>query len=212
MLYGSAHRKAHVQVLLTAEPADGNERINVFQHRVEEASVPPELGRPLAVQGTGKAAFVVAGNPVKFPQYVHGAHQPVLVHGIELDAGPVAEGGGAYQRHIVVIDYIELTFVQYLTQTGGLQSRVASLLGDQRREHPRPALEAVDGDVGMVRVAALGTGAPGRYAAVGVDAVHYLDMMPLPGQGVGQPVDEHSIAAEEVGRIECGDHAKSKRS
>ena len=97
----------------------------------------------------------LARSAVKSEKNVGWTDQPVLVHRVKLDTTPVFEDfGAADQRDIVIMDNIE-SFFQNRRDTGRLEKRKASLLGDQRRKKPEGAREPVHCYVGVIIVSYL---------------------------------------------------------
>jgi hypothetical protein len=84
------------------------------------------------------------------------ADQPILMHGVELNPLPVFENfGSAHERDVVIVDDVK-TFIQDSLDLRRLEKGKTGQVGSQGREKTGPALEAVDGYVGMILIAVLG--------------------------------------------------------
>src|SRR5581483_4084818 len=95
-------------VLLEREPARREEEVDLAGAPVEQASVAPQLRRPPERERAPQAGRLDARLAVELPEDVHRADEPVLVHGVELDAAAVREGvRSADERHVVEVDHVE---------------------------------------------------------------------------------------------------------
>jgi hypothetical protein len=105
----------------------------------------------------------------------------------------------------VEVDDIEIP-VQQGAQLPRLYSRPARLLGDERRQQPEGAAQAMHHNSVLLdrsdrpNIAIQG---------VGIFAMHHFDMVPFRNQGTGQCLNEDGIPAKMVRRIESGDHAEA---
>jgi hypothetical protein len=118
------------------------------------------------------------------------------------DTGPPDQGD------VVEVDHIEIT-VEHSSELCRFDSGIACLLGDQRRQHPEGAAQAMYHNTVLL---GLHSRLLTALQAVGVFAVHYFDMVSFRDQCASQCLNKHSIPAKMVWRIECGHHAKAHRS
>jgi hypothetical protein len=74
---------------LLAEATRGNKRVHVLDGRLQKTPITPPLWRTFMGQGTGKTMGLQARSRIEPEEDMHGTDQPVLVHGIELEAPSV---------------------------------------------------------------------------------------------------------------------------
>jgi len=146
---------------------------------------------------TAEAARLQAGLLLELEKDVGRADEPVLVHGVELDAAPVAEDHrAADQGDVVEVDHVEALRVQDLPGLPALEERKAGLLRGEGGECAYPTDEAVTGHTGLV-------GIPRRHRAPGqrpvaIDTVDDVDFVPASRQHITQPVNEDGVPAKGV--------------
>jgi hypothetical protein len=79
-------------------------------------------------------------------------NEPILVHGIELNGLPILKNfWSTHQGDIVIVDHVK-PFFQNISDAGGFEKRNASLLSGQWREETEPALETMDGYIGVILI------------------------------------------------------------
>src|SRR4029453_6246575 len=100
--------EAELRVLVRAELAQGNERVDMARLPREQIAGAPELRRALVCQRAAHALTTRAEFAIVPPENVHRTHQPVLVGRIQLHARSVREKvWSANQRHVVEMDDVE---------------------------------------------------------------------------------------------------------
>jgi len=132
--------------------------------------------------GARKATLAGAGGPIEFPQDVHRADQPVLMHGVQLDPPAVAKGYGADQGDVMEVHYIKSPLVQNLFEPRRFQAWMARLLGYQGREYPSLAPQTVHNYVRVIGVVLCGLSRPWTQRTIRILAVDHFYVMTSPGQ------------------------------
>jgi hypothetical protein len=104
----------------------------------------------------------------------------------------------------VKVDHVEVAS-ENATQLPRLQPGLACLLCDKRRKPTKPTAQTMDYNaVGFFR-----DRRSLLLQAIGVFAVDDFHLVTRFRQAARQGLNEHSISAEVIGRIECRDHTES---
>lgn len=136
--------------------------------------------------------------------------KPVFVACVQLEGFPhLKEPGTANQRNVVVVDDVKTLFQDPL-QSAQVAQRSPGGVGQERGQWAQGTAQGVDEDLGM-RLVSDFAGASSQNIK-GVPAMHDLHVVALICEKVGQLLDQDGISAEGVGRIKCGDKAKSPRT
>jgi len=100
--------EAELGVLLGTEPAQCDEGVHVTCPTREQIAGAPELRGALVGEGAAHALATCTEFAIMAPEGVHGADEPVLVCGIELDPGAVRQDcWPTYQGHVVEVYDVE---------------------------------------------------------------------------------------------------------
>src|SRR6266436_1225753 len=108
-----------------AEATRSDKGIHVLDGSLGQTRRSPPLRRALVDQTTSETMTSHAGGTVEPEQHVCRTHQPILVHGVELDTLAIPQDfGSAHQRDVVVMDNIK-TLCQDLLDASRLEKRRA---------------------------------------------------------------------------------------
>ncbi len=129
--------------------------------------------------------------------------QPVLVQREQLETAPVSgsqsENTRAQQRNIMEMQNIKRLRLEEGPEWACLQTRLARLMGQKRREPPATGSKSVNLHRGVTCIG--NRRRSGMEQVVGIQTVHHIDVVTCIRQRMSQAVDENSIPAETVGRV-----------
>lgn len=102
-------------------------------------------------QGTGETMGAKTRLRIESEERMRGTEQPVLVHGIELQAPSIGQNLRTKQRNVVIVDDVK-TCGQYLLDASRFEAGPTCLVGCQRREDPLGAFEPIHGHIRMIGI------------------------------------------------------------
>jgi hypothetical protein len=185
------------------------EEINMFHGLIYQIRIAPELRWSPVQEGAKETLPVDAGFAVEFKEHMSRADQPVFVQRIEFRGPSVPEDiRSTDERDVVIVNNVKW-LLKNLFQTRGLEERSSCLMGGKRRNPSDRTLQCMNPHVGMIFTNSRRL--PIGHEVKGVLAVNHLDMMAASCQFVRELLNKDGVAAEMVGRIKRGDHAKAHK-
>src|SRR6476469_10033259 len=103
----------------------------------EKSSIAPQLRRSFCQYSAPQALGLLAGAPIKLPEHMSGANEPMLMRRVQLDGlfsiRFKSQRLCADQRHVVKMDNVVGLSVKDFENFAPLQTGASSLLGKKRR-------------------------------------------------------------------------------
>src|SRR5690349_10476153 len=140
---------------LRGKPAGRNKFVDMGAKLFEQSSITPQLRRSFGQKGARETLCFLARTTVKLPQDMGWANEPMFMRRIELHGlfsiRLKLQRFCTDERHVVKMNNVIGLTVQDLQDLAPLQTRIAGLLGDKRRQPPIRTTQAVHVYMRMTR-------------------------------------------------------------